>query len=82
MLEAAEILIPAELRYVESTHRPGIAATRALNLEGRLESDEIGSGTHVLCRHGRQLTRREHKWNSTACVTRAKSGHSDFERLR
>jgi hypothetical protein len=57
MLEATEILSPAKLRDVEPAHRPGIAAARALDLQGRFEADEIGSRADTFRGHFRRITR-------------------------
>lgn len=72
MLEASQILGPAELYNVEAAQRSRVAAARALDFEGRLESNEIGSRADVLRGHPRRVTHEEQDRNKEACGNRAK----------
>ena len=82
MLETAEVLSPAELHHIEATQRTRVAAARALDLQRSLKTHKIGGSADVFDGHRCRVTSGEQKRNTEACGNRAKTGRSDFERLR
>jgi hypothetical protein len=73
MLQASQILGSAELHNLKAAHGPGVAAARALYLEGRLETHEIGSRADVFGGHAGLVTHEEQEGNKAACGNRAQT---------
>jgi len=82
LLETAEVLGPAQLHDVEAGQGARVPAASALDPEGRLEADEVGSRADVFCGHAARVTLKEQYGNKQGRGNRAKRAGSEARRLR
>jgi hypothetical protein len=74
MLEASEVLGPAELHNVIAAQGPRVPAARAFDLEGSLEADKIGCRADMLGGHPPPICRGEQLGNIAGCGCRGQLG--------